>query len=444
MSTADKLFTADLSKAVGISQTCSFLFGPQEAVQSCSNWVKMPKKVLLNPYRPGPGTPPLVLVGRDALLSECAVAIATTHDGVGVAPLVVLGLRGTGKTVLLRRVAHDAGHQHIFALPIEGESGQPFGLKLRIALQRALEHFDRVGRKAGTLARQVMELLPEVSVDMAGASVSLTPRAPQAAGPRDLASILARLNDGLRAHGRAFVLLLDEVQEVDIAPLRTVIEVVHESLASAQPIMLIAAGIPEAQAHLRKARTYSVRFTYRELPFLTPAATHRALEEPARTGGARFTPEALSLLDEETAGYPYFVQMYGATVWQKKEGPVINAAAVRLALPIVHEHLDSQFYPVFLNRLTLRESTYVLALASIGQSASITLVARALGRTPEGVNTIRNRLIDKGVIYSPSYGQVAPAVPLLDRFLARHPELTKTRAQLRERATTRGRPKLGR
>lgn len=399
----------------------------------------MPKKVLLNPYRPGPGTPPLALVGRDALLSEAAVAIATTHDGVGVAPLVMLGLRGTGKTVLLRRLAQDADHQHVFVLPIEGESGQPFGLKLRIALERALERFDRVGRKVGSLARQAMELLPEVSVDVGGASVSLTPRAPHTAGRRDLAGILTRLNDGLRAHSRAFVLLLDEVQEIDIAPLRTVIEVVHASLASAQPIMLIAAGIPEAQAHLRKARTYSERFTYRELPFLTPAATHRALEEPARAGGARFTPEALALLDKETAGYPYFVQIYGATVWQKKEGAVIDAATVRGALPIVHEHLDAQFYPLFLNRLTSLESTYVLALASIGYSASVTQVARALGRTPASANTIRNRLIDKGAIYSPSYGQVAPAVPLLDRFLARHPELTKTRAQLR-RPRTRNAP----
>lgn len=401
--------------------------------------------VRLNPYRPGPGIPPLALVSRDALLAEAGIAIAQAHDGVGIAPLILIGIRGTGKTVLLRRIAQDVDSKHIFALAIEGETGRPFGAKFRAALEGAIDRFEKIGPRLASVARKLIVVLPAVSVDVPGAgSVSLTPRVPDHTPAGSLTATIKQLNEGLRAHDRNLVLLVDEVQEIDVTPLRTLLTTIHESLATPTPILLVAAGTPEARAQLRAARTYAIRFTYEELGFLSDAAVREALIDPARAAGGRFTPEALDLLIPEIGGYPFFVQMYGAMVWQRKSGATVDTKIVRATVPLVHERLDREFYGQLLDGLSARESTYVLALASMAPSASVTAVAAALGRTAAGANSIRNRLIKKGMIYTPSYGQVACAVPLLDRFIARHPELRPPLGYAHSRRPSRGRDGLRR
>lgn len=377
-----------------------------------------------NPYRPGPGLPPSVLAGREADLREARVAGDAVAAGLGTAPLVYFGLRGVGKTVLIRAIARELEGDGFFPLVVEAEKGRAFARILTEAVGQRIDDFAALGTHVARTAKRLLGVLPTLSFDLPNdaGSISLArAKIDEEPSIKSLVASLTELNAELHRAHRPLLIAIDEAQEADLATLRAVLRVVHASMGTDRAILGIFAGTPTLRAHLGRAHTYAERFSFSELAMLDTEDTRRALVEPAKQHDTRFTSEALDRLVNVTSGYPYFVQLYGAYSWQTHRNHLIETHDVERAIPLVEHKLDAGFYRVRLDRLSPREVAYAMALGSLGPGAHpVSEVAARLGRSVRDVSSIRNRLIEKGMLYSPLPGAIAFSVPLFERFIERH------------------------
>jgi DNA-binding MarR family transcriptional regulator len=377
-----------------------------------------------NPYRPGPGLPPSVLAGREADLREARVAGDAVAAGLGTAPLVYFGLRGVGKTVLIRAIARELEGDGFFPLVVEAEKGRAFTRILTEAVGQRIDDFAALGTHVARTAKHLLGVLPTLSFDLPNdaGSISLArAKIDEEPSIKSLVASLTELNAELHRAHRPLLIAIDEAQEADLATLRAVLRVVHASMGTDRAILGIFAGTPTLRAHLGRAHTYAERFSFSELAMLDTEDTRRALVEPAKQHDTRFTSEALDRLVNVTSGYPYFVQLYGAYSWQTHRNHLIETHDVERAIPLVEHKLDAGFYRVRLDRLSPREVAYAMALGSLGPGAHpVSEVAARLGRSVRDVSSIRNRLIEKGMLYSPLPGAIAFSVPLFERFIERH------------------------
>lgn len=379
---------------------------------------------MLNPYHPGPGLAPAFLAGRGSELAEAAAAAGQTSGGLGAAPLVYLGLRGVGKTVLLRAITEQHLGDAFVTIAVEAERARPFSEVMTESVAAGVKRFEKLGRRAEAAAKRLLAALPAVSFELPGGVGSLSlahgtfDERPEV---KSLVAAVGELSSELRAGGKALAITVDEAQEADLPTLRALLRAVHASLGTENSILAIFAGTPNVRVHLGRAHTYAERFTYAELTMLGSAETRRALVEPAELTSARFADDALQRLIELSAGYPYFVQLYGSYAWQADDDRIIDLGDVATAVPLVEKRLDDGFFRVRLDRLTPREIGYVLALGSLGPGPhAVSQVAELVGRTTREASSIRNNLVVKGVVYGPVPGAVAFSVPLFERFLERH------------------------
>ena len=120
-------------------------------------------------------------------------------------------------------------------------------------------------------------------------------------------------------------------------------------------------------------------------------------------------------------GYPYFLQEFGKQVWDLADGPVeITATDVDSAVPTAVDELDTGFFRVRIDRTTDSEREYLVAMASLGEGPYASgRVAAAMGKDTPGVGPVRDKLIKKGLCYSPRWGEIDFTVPLFDDFVRR-------------------------
>jgi hypothetical protein len=397
-----------------------------------------------NPYRPAPGSQPPLLVGRDPQLSAGRNAIALTQSGGAAQPIIFTGLRGMGKTVLLRRCASEAERQG--ALVLRGEAGEdlPLAQAVRRSLARAQRELRDVPAKLRDALDVALAAIPEprfILPNDAGA-VSLAPR--QRDEPhRPLADALDDLNRAAWAHDRFLVIAIDEIQDTDPRELRPVVTLVHESSGTQTPILLLGAGLPSAPSHLLKARTYTERWRYFELGLLSPQDSAQAIALPAKDRGVTFTAQALESLVDATAGYPFFIQEYAANVWVARSSDTISLDDVRRIVPGVRLSLEQSYYENRIRTVTPRELRYVLALADLGPGVHpVGEVAAALDSTSEELSSIRNQLIRKDVVFAPGAGLLEFRMPLTDRYVISHRDELARRAGLTKPALKPGHYKL--
>jgi len=249
-----------------------------------------------NPYRPGPGLPPSVLAGREADLREARVAGDAVAAGLGTAPLVYFGLRGVGKTVLIRAIARELEGDGFFPLVLEAEKGRAFARILTEAVGQRIDDFAALGTHVARTAKHLLGVLPTLSFDLPNdaGSISLArAKIDEEPSIKSLVASLTELNAELHRAHRPLLIAIDEAQEADLATLRAVLRVVHASMGTDRAILGIFAGTPTLRAHLGRAHTYAERFSFSELAMLDTEDTRRALVEPAKQHDTRFTSEAL-------------------------------------------------------------------------------------------------------------------------------------------------------
>jgi hypothetical protein len=388
---------------------------------------------ILNPYAPGAGTPPPVLAGRDDLIQAWDIVIGRAAAGNSFQPLVLSGLRGVGKTVLLlafRAHARDAGW------PIELFEARPGG-DLRSQVAEALppmvrtvnrrwrnrERARRIGRIAASFAKAV-----QASLVRSGFRLELEPEPGVADSgdlETDLTELLVALGEGAQDEGVGAALLIDELHEVPPDQLSALVGAAHRVNQERLPVVVGGAGLPPVGRVLSEARSYAERlFSIRPVGALADEDTRRAFTTPAEDLGVAFTAGAIDQLVELSGGYPFFIQSYGKHVWDLADDSPIAEDDVELAAPRAYRELVDSFFKPRYDRATPAERRYLHAMAELGDGdVASTDVALQLGHDqPSRVSPQRDGLLTKGLIYAPERGLLAFTVPHMAAYLRGLPE----------------------
>ena len=382
---------------------------------------------LRNPFSPGAGSRPPELAGRDEVLYAAKIALQRVILGRSAQSQVFLGLRGTGKTVLLNEVlslADDAGYVTSFVeVPENKKLADLLYPQMRQALRKlsVLEGAKAAATRALRALRGFASVF-KISLGDYELGVDSDPGVADSGDlENDLAEMFEAIGKAAQAAGRGWVLLLDEVQYLDDAELAAVIVAVHRMSQRNLPVMVFAGGLPQIARLSGDAKSYSERlFIFPPTGPLDDVAARVAIEKPLAEQDASITAEALDLILERTSGYPFFLQEWGHHAWDCAKTSLITRPDVESAGKQALARLDNGFFRVRFDRLTKAEVDYVKAMASLGAGPyKVNDVALVLNKAPQALGPRRASIIRKGMIYSPSYGDIDFTVPLFDDFLRR-------------------------
>jgi hypothetical protein len=380
----------------------------------------------LNPYAPGAGAKPPELAGRDPLLERAAIALDRIRSGRAARGLMLYGLRGVGKTVLLNEMRLQAEAAGFVVVAAEAPEQRSLPALLAPALRRALlrlSRLDQVRRRAlGILAAFAKALKPkyadvELNIDVA----PILGVADSGDLEHDLGALLLEFGRAAKAEGTAFALFIDELQYVEEAQIGALIAAIHQATQSQAPVALIGAGLPQLLGLAGRAKSYSERlFEFVEIDRLPAADARTALCVPSESEGVRIEDDAIAEVIAQTEGYPYFLQEWGKHCWDAARPSLITLGDARVATERAIAELDASFFRVRFDRLTLQQKTYLRAMAELGSGPYRSGdVAERLGREVTAVAPTRAALIAKGMAYSPAHGDIAFTVPLFDAFMRR-------------------------
>lgn len=382
-----------------------------------------------NPYAPGAGTPPPELAGRDELRESVRVALERIRGGRHAKSVLMIGLRGVGKTVLLNRLADDAEGAGILVMRVEAPESRSLPATLAPQLRQALLRLSRA-EQARDLANRALRGLAgfvhALSLKYKDIEVGLDfdPEPGLADNgdlEHDLQALLEVVGEAAAKAGTALAMFIDELQYVEEDQLGALITALHRCAQRQLPVVLVGAGLPQLPGRMGRAKSYAERlFVFREITPLSPEYARLAIVKPALDEGVEFHPEAVERIVVETQGYPYFLQEWGKHCWDTADSSPISPADVQAASRITIAALDESFFRVRFDRLTPSEKKYLRAMAELGPGPHRSGdIARQLARGVQSVAPVRSNLIEKGMIWSPSHGDTAFTVPLFDQFMRR-------------------------
>lgn len=382
-----------------------------------------------NPYTPGAGTPPPELAGRDELREQVRVALARVKLGRPAKSILMVGLRGVGKTVLLDRMREDAEAEGIQTLRIEAPEGRSLPAILAPELRRALLRLSR-NERAANLAQRALRGLAgfakslKVKYQDIEVGLDFDPEPGLADNgdlELDLYALLEASGEAAREASTALALFLDELQYVAEEELAALITALHRTSQRQLPVVLVGAGLPQLRGRMGRAKSYAERlFDYPQVGPLTPDAARIAIAKPAIAEGVNYEPEGLDSIVNATHGYPYFLQEWGKHAWDAaSESPITQRDVDQGSITAVAA-LDESFFRVRFDRLTPTEKRYLRAMAELGPGPHRSgAIAEVLDREVSSLGPTRSQLIAKGMIWSPSHGDTAFTVPLFDEFMQR-------------------------
>lgn len=384
-----------------------------------------------NPYTPNAGAKPPVLVGRDDQLDTFDLLLGRMVRGFTEQSMIITGLRGVGKTVLLgefRSRAEEAGWATVemeVAKHDDDSFRRVIGQQCRralFAIAPAAKWKRRALRAAGAIRSFTLTVSPSGGLSVGADVPHLEGVGDSGMLDADLTDLFVELGEAATEHDTGIVFLLDELQFLTLRQLEAVIAALHRTVQRNLPITAVSAGLPQLPELAGEAKSYAERlFKFPAIGQLKADDAKQALRDPARDANADYEAAAVDFIAEYTQGYPYFLQEFGKAVWDLAAGPTISRHEAQIALPLVEEKLDSSFFRVRIDRTTDLERAYLRAMAELGpgpQQAGD--VARLCNRTSQQVGPTRARLIEKGLLYTPAYGLAAFTVPQFDRFLKRN------------------------
>lgn len=384
---------------------------------------------ITNPFAPGAGTQPPELAGRDELRENIRIAIERVRRGLPTKSILMVGLRGVGKTVLLDRMREDAEATGIQTLRIEAPEVRSLPAllapQLRLGLirlsrnEKAREFAQRALRGLAGFAKALKLKYPDIEV---GFDFEPEPGlADNGDLEHDLQALFEAVGAAAKAANTALVLFIDELQYVVEDELAALITALHRSAQRNLPVMLVGAGLPQLRGRMGRAKSYAERlFDFPEIGPLKPEAARIAIAKPAEENSVTLDPDALDIIIHETHGYPYFLQEWGKHAWDTAQASPISTQDIRIATQSAIAALDESFFRVRFDRLTPAEKKYLRAMAEIGPGPHRSGdIAGQLKREVTALGPTRNQLIAKGMIWSPNHGDTAFTVPLFDQFMRR-------------------------
>jgi hypothetical protein len=387
-----------------------------------------------NPYAPGAGQRPPELAGRDAERAGFDVVLERVARSRPERSIVLTGLRGVGKTVLLNAMRSAAVRRGWGTGKLEARPGQALRRPLAAAVHLAVRE---LAHPHDEQVRHVLGVVKAFAQRETASTKTKTPRwqpgidVPAAAGRADSGDIEIDLVElfadvaGLAADtGHGIALFLDEMQDLGVDDVSALCAACHEISQQQLPLVVVGAGLPHLPAVLSAAKSYSERlFRYTRIDRLDRAAADTALRNPAREEGADFDDDALEAMYAATGGYPYFIQAYGKAVWDVAPRSPITAADVGVAAPMAESELAVGFFGSRYERATPAEREYLRAMADIAATdapdhpVATATVATTLQRSAQSVSPARDALLKKGLIYSGQRGRIAFTVPHFGRYL---------------------------
>lgn len=389
-----------------------------------------------NPYTPNAGATPEIVIGRDEFLEDFRILLRRLDRGRTNQSMIVTGLRGVGKTVLLGEFRQIAEEFKWKVLEIEASKHDDTRFRQSVYSQLRTALF-QISPKAkwGDKAKKAAQVLQSfsLSIDPSSGAPTLSLDVAPAEGfadhgdlSMDFTDVLVSIGEAAQDHSTGLVLLFDEVQFLSQAQLEAVIQAIHKSVQRKLPVTFVGAGLPQIAELAGDAKSYAERlFKFPQIGSLGFEDAKKALAEPALVEGVTFDDDALQRAFELTEGYPYFIQELGYQVWAVAEGDAITLEDVEDAKDAYEAKLDSSFFRVRLDRATQLQIAYMRAMAQLGpQSQKASDVAAVMGRESTQVAPTRSELISMGLLYTPSHGYAGFTVPHFDRFMLRAvPEL---------------------
>lgn len=383
-----------------------------------------------NPFTPGAGSQPPLLVGRDAQIETMSVAVQRMTLGRFERSLLLTGLRGVGKTVLLNefgRVAHNNGwvHEHLEATEDTRVAGAVATLARRVLLELSLKERvkDRAQSALGALRAFVKVHVP--TGDGGALTIDFEPRPGLADSgdlDGDLGGVFKELAETALAGQTGVLLTIDELQYLSRNELGALIVGLHRVSQLGLPLLVAGAGLPSLPGLAGEARSYAERlFSYVEVDSLDHDDAHRALVEPVENEGAAWEPAAVEKVIALTEGYPYFLQEFGKQSWNLADGPTITVGDVTASVTLALDELDRGFFRARIDKTTDTERDYLRAMASLDGPAPYKSgdVSAALGKKTTQTGPVRDSLIKRGLLFAPRHGFLAFTVPMFDQFIRR-------------------------
>ena len=384
---------------------------------------------ILNPYSPGAGSPPPELAGRDAVRQKMSVCIERLRRGKPSKSMMLVGLRGVGKTVLLDQMMKDAEASGVVTIRIEAPEGRSLPAILAPQLRLGLLKLSRTDKAKEVAIRGLRALagfVGKMKVTFNDIEVGLDYEPEPGLADNgdlegDLTMLLEQVGKAAQAGGTLVAIFIDELQYVQERQLAALISALHRCAQLQLPLVVVGAGLPQLRARMGEAKSYAERlFDFPEIGPLNEADAANAIVKPAEDEGVKMDQNAVTLIVAHTRGYPYFLQEWGKHTWDIATASPITKSDVEAATVEVVAALDESFFRVRFDRLTPTEKKYLRAMAELGPGPHRSGdIASKLHRESSSLGPVRSSLIIKGMIWSPTHGDTAFTVPLFDEFMKR-------------------------
>jgi len=382
-----------------------------------------------NPFSPGAGAPPPELVGRDAILEQARILLGRVKIKRPEKSMLLTGLRGVGKTVLLNEIERLAKDDGYHTIVIEAHENKPLGPLIAPYFRSLLFELDRIagaGDKAKRGLRVLRSFLGALKISYNDITIGLDVDPEQGSADSgdleiDLPNLFVALAEAAEERQTAIAVLIDELQYFSQKELGALIMAMHKVQQRQLPLVLLGAGLPILPGMAGESKSYAERlFSFPDIGALTEEESAKALRDPALAADVDFDEMALEEVYRLTKGYPYFLQEWGYQSWNLAPTNSITLQVVQNATATVIPRLDLNFFRVRFDRLTPGEKHFLRAIAELGPGAHRTGdIADKLGVKVTSLGPVRAKLIKKGMVYSPAHGDMAFTVPLFDEFMIR-------------------------
>ena len=382
-----------------------------------------------NPFSPGAGSPPPELVGRDPILEQARVLLGRVKNKKSEKSMLLTGLRGVGKTVLLNEIKRMADRDEYHTIFIEAHEGKAFGPLIAPYLRSLLYDLDRIAGTGDKVKRGLAVLRSfigglKLTVGDFSIGLDIDPEKGSADSGDleiDLPNLFVAIGEAAEDRKSAVAIFIDEIQYLNNKELGALIMAMHKMQQRQLPVVLLGAGLPVLPGMAGESKSYAERlFSFPNIGALSQENSIKALQDPAKAAGVAFDTPALDEVFRLTKGYPYFLQEWGYVAWNLATSSPITLKVVRDAKNTVIPRLDENFFRVRYDRLTPSEKNFLRAIAELGPGAHRTGdIAEILKVKVTSLGPVRAKLINKGMIFSPAHGELDFTVPLFDEFMIR-------------------------
>ena len=386
---------------------------------------------VLNPFSPGAGSPPPELIGRSEVLEDARVLIGRLKAGRSVQSLLLNGLRGVGKTVVLNEIRDMSRKQGILPIKIEINEDETLAEQLVPLLKDTFFDLDRLAKAKDKIKKGIVALrnfMGTLKLRYGDFGIDIEPipgLADSGSLQHDLIALFRCVGEAAAEQSNAVLLLIDEIQCLPGKDLRALIMMAHEMQQERLPVAIVGAGLPILPGLVGNVKTYAERlFLFPTVDALSEEDAKRAIGVPLSAGGVAIDDRALRLVAQESRGYPYFIQEWGYQLWNRAAGKPIQSKDVSALAEKVEARLDANFFRVRIERLTPGERDFLKNMGKVGgPNVRMGELAKTMRVKVTALGPRRTSLIRKGMIYSPAYGEIAFTVPMFAEFLRRNPRI---------------------